>query len=671
MQWWNDLRLKTKLGLGFGVILILLCLLGGWAIYGLGHVVEDAEEVISGNRLRGEFVQKIVDHLRWAGQVNSLLTDSQVHTLDVQTDPHKCGFGEWYYGPARKEAEALVPQIAPLMREIEAPHKVLHESALEIKDLYRKVDSRLGSFLREKELDHLRWTGRVKATLLNPEATRCDVQADPSKCGLGKWLYSEKTRERKAEDPQFAKLVDDILVPHAKLHESVNEINALLAVGKRQAAMEFYRDVTAPLAEETLARVDKLISWHDEKMDDLARASDVYAQKTAPALEKVQDILDRTRKVVTANIMTDDQMLFEAESTRRGVFIVGGVAIVLGILLAWMIASQISGLLIKGVAFAKTVGSGDLTVQAQVHQKDEIGQLSKAMSGMVGKLREVVGEVDSAAANVAAGSEELASSSETLAQGATEQAASIEEISSSMEEMAANIQRNTENARQTEQIATKAAEDAGKSGQAVARAVEAMREIAEKIGIIEEIARQTNLLALNAAIEAARAGEHGKGFAVVAAEVRKLAERSGVAAGEISEVSSSSLEVANEAGTMLTELVPNIRKTSELIQEIAASSEEQNSGARQINQAINQLDQVIQTNASASEEMASTSEELSSQSQQLQMTMEFFQTGARSFARPQSGSPGLGGAGAALPASGSNAHGGNEDNDGEDVFERY
>ena len=630
MQWWKDLRLKYKLGLGFGIILALLVLLGGWAVLGLGQVVGNADEVIAGNKLRGEFVQKIVDHLRWAGKVNALLTDSSVHTLDVQTDPHKCGFGAWYYGEGRKQAERLVPEIIPLLREIEKPHADLHESAREIASLYKQVDPILGSFLREKELDHLKWTGTVKSTLLDPAAVRCDVESDPHKCGLGIWLYSDRIKSQMAADPEFAELVESVLAPHRKLHESVEMINNLLAEGKRQKATRFYRDVTEPLADETLERIDELIRWHDVRMADLAMASDVYAGKTLPALEKVQDILDATRTVVTDNIMTDAQMLDEAENTRRGVFTVGAVAILLGIVLAWIIASQISRLLIRGVEFATTVGGGDLTVVSDVQQKDEIGQLAAAMGAMVGKLREVVGDVDSAAANVAAGSEELASSAETLSQGATEQAASIEEVSSSMEEMAANIQRNTDNARQTEQIAGKAAEDADKSGQAVGKTVEAMREIAEKIGIIEEIARQTNLLALNAAIEAARAGDHGKGFAVVAAEVRKLAERSGQAAGEISQVSTASLRIANDAGSMLAELVPNIRKTAELIQEIAASSEEQNSGAGQINQAISQLDQVIQSNASASEEMASTSEELSSQAQQLQMTMEFFNTGTHS-----------------------------------------
>ncbi|MBF0457046.1 MAG: MCP four helix bundle domain-containing protein [Nitrospirae bacterium] len=282
----------------------------------------------------------------------------------------------------------------------------------------------------------------------------------------------------------------------------------------------------------------------------------------------------------------------------------------------------------------QSVAEGDLTMRFETGRKSETGILL-AMKSMVEKLKEIVASVRTAADNVAAGSNELSSGSRQLSEGATEQAASIEETSSSMEEMTSNIRQTTDNSRQTEAIATSAAKDALESGKSVSEAVVAMKEIASKISIIEEIARQTNLLALNAAIEAARAGEHGKGFAVVASEVRKLAERSQKAAGEIGELSASSVSIAEKAGTMLNKLVPDIRKTADLVQEITAASNEQNTGAEQINKAIQQLDQVIQQNASAAEQMASTSEELSSQSEQLQGSIAFFKTGAQGAARIQ------------------------------------
>jgi methyl-accepting chemotaxis protein len=274
---------------------------------------------------------------------------------------------------------------------------------------------------------------------------------------------------------------------------------------------------------------------------------------------------------------------------------------------------------------AQEIANGNLLVSA----KERSGQdeLMKNLGNMIVKLTDVVSDVSTAANNVATGSQQMSGTGQQMSQGATEQAASAEEISSSMEQMVSNIKQNADNAQQTEKISLKAAQDAREGGKAVSETVGAMKEIASKISIIEEIARQTNLLALNAAIEAARAGEHGKGFAVVATEVRKLAERSQLAAGEINKLSASSVEVAEKAGDMLIRIVPDIQRTAELVSEINAASNEQNTGAEQISKAIQQLDKVIQQNASATEEMASTSEELSSQAEQLQDAIAFFKVG--------------------------------------------
>ncbi|RWX76525.1 HAMP domain-containing protein [Neorhizobium lilium] len=283
---------------------------------------------------------------------------------------------------------------------------------------------------------------------------------------------------------------------------------------------------------------------------------------------------------------------------------------------------------------AGQIANGDLTVSPKpLSEKDTLGM---ALESMVERLRGVVGDALAAASNVSSGSQQLSAGSESLSQGATEQASSAEEASASMEQMAANIKQNADNAAQTEKIARQSSKDAEASGQAVARAVSAMRTIAEKISIVQEIARQTDLLALNAAVEAARAGEHGKGFAVVASEVRKLAERSQAAAAEISSLSGETVQVATEAGEMLNKLVPDIHKTAELVSEISAACREQDIGASQINEAIQQLDKVTQQNAGASEEMSSTSEELAAQAEELQASISFFRVDKPAAkARPQ------------------------------------
>ncbi|USQ95275.1 HAMP domain-containing methyl-accepting chemotaxis protein [Caulobacter sp. RL271] len=283
-------------------------------------------------------------------------------------------------------------------------------------------------------------------------------------------------------------------------------------------------------------------------------------------------------------------------------------------------------------AVADKVADGDLTVEAKpLSDKDTLGI---ALQRMVERLRGVVADALSASDNVSAGSQELSAASEQVSQGATEQASSAEEASASMEEMASNIKQNADNAAQTEKIARQSASDAEVSGQAVTKAVEAMQTIAEKISIVQEIARQTDLLALNAAVEAARAGEHGRGFAVVASEVRKLAERSQTAATEISAVSSETVKAAQSAGDMLSSLVPNIRKTAELVSEISAACREQDIGASQINEAIQQLDKVTQQNASASEQMSATSEELAAQAEELQTSIAYFRIEGGQARRP-------------------------------------
>jgi methyl-accepting chemotaxis protein len=274
--------------------------------------------------------------------------------------------------------------------------------------------------------------------------------------------------------------------------------------------------------------------------------------------------------------------------------------------------------------YLKKMSEGEIPERITTGYKGEFGDLIDSLNTCIDNLRRFAVDVQAAAEQVASGSQEVSASAQELSQGSTEQATNVEEVSSSMEEMNGMVSQNADNARQTAAIAEKAAVDAEEGGKAVSETVHAMKSIAEKIGIIEEIARQTNMLALNAAIEAARAGEHGKGFAVVAAEVRKLAERSQTAAKEIGSLSSSSVEVAVKAGRLLDEIVPGIRKTAELVQEINASSSEQSSGIEGVTQAIQQLDQVIQQNAGAAEQMASTSEELSGQAEHLKETAAFF-----------------------------------------------
>lgn len=286
----------------------------------------------------------------------------------------------------------------------------------------------------------------------------------------------------------------------------------------------------------------------------------------------------------------------------------------------------------NSVDVAKRVSKGDLMIDFSA-QKSHGGELDEALEQMVNNLRDIAITIYNGADNVTAASQQVASASQQMSQGAQEQASAAEEVSSSMEQMAANILQNTDNSRETEKIANKALKDIQAGSQSVSHAVEAITTIADKIIIIEEIASKTDLLALNAAVEAARAGEHGKGFAVVAAEVRKLAERSQRAAAEINEISAQTVRQAKESKELLSNTLPDINKTAELVQEIAASSLEQNQGASQVNKAIQQLSQVTQGNASAAEEMSSNAEELNTQAEELKAAISYFKIDNRTSTR--------------------------------------
>ncbi|WP_319541390.1 methyl-accepting chemotaxis protein [uncultured Pseudodesulfovibrio sp.] len=376
-----------------------------------------------------------------------------------------------------------------------------------------------------------------------------------------------------------------------------------------QKGLDVYRNAFVRLVEE-----NQIIATNVEKM----RAA---THTIEPLFEKIEELANTAQEGETSSIA-----LAAAGYSTTAVGI-GIAALILGFLTSFFITNAVANPLKSAAESARKMANGDLSQDIDSQGRDETGLMLSAMREMILRLRDVVYGVNRAVDNVASGSDQLSSTSGSLAQGTAEQAASIEEVSASIEQVKASIAQNAENSQETAQIASRAAQKASESGGAVTHAVDAMKMIAEKITIIEEIARQTNLLALNAAIEAARAGEQGKGFAVVAAEVRKLAERSGEAASEIGGLSTNTVSVADQALTMLEELVPDIEKTAQLVSEINAACEEQDAAVKQISCAVSQVETATQASAAASEEMASTSEELAGQGSSLREMMSYFNCG--------------------------------------------
>ena len=626
----KNLKLRVKLVGGFLLTACITLVVGFSGLYGVrevnGHLTGIVEENLPGveslMNLKTKS-QEIVPALRTLliMGLDRKERDLQYKAVQHVRDTYKAYWDEYGSLPKTPEEKQAWEQLDGAWKAWVAENNKAFALAREIDASGILDPSELRRKLQTFKAEYYRLVGDAEGALLFGKSLQGGGNAAAG--AFGTWLREEGSR---IQNPAVQKLVEAVRPVHERFHQALADVAEMEARGEmRQTVAAAFEEAVLPAAERMFGLFDGLLQAAGKvdalygQMQTIAATTALERQRTAFALlDKLIQLNNQKTKIA------EQEALAGAASAKLTAGVGMAVGALLAVVLGVIIAGSISKPVVQGVRLAGELSRGDLTRTIEVDRRDEVGALAGALREMVDKLRSVVSEVRFGSENVASGSEQLSASAQTMSHGATVQASSLEEVASSMEQMTSNIRQTAENAKHTENIALSAAKDAQSGGGAVAETVEAMKCIAEKIGIIEEIARQTNLLALNAAIEAARAGEHGKGFAVVAAEVRKLAERSGEAAGEISELSSSSVEIAEKAGDMLLRVVPDIQKTAELVQEISAASEEQNAGAAQINTALQQLDQVVQQNAAASEEMASTSEELAGQAMQLQSTIAFF-----------------------------------------------
>ncbi len=618
---WKNFKLGTKLGIGFGLLIIITLILGGLAIYNMLRI-SDRTHILA-----NEYVPEV----------------AIANNIERNTFQTMYAIRRYNYTAEEDYYQAGVDYLKAVKRYLEDATELGKKSTVLVK---------LNKNINDIDQSISQYEGYMKQT----QQINKDIKTNRDELDNAAIKFIDNVQ--KFLDSQNEELKAEIrggAVPMIRQRE-IHLITEILTHGEEIRIANFKSQalLQTSIAEEGMFHFDEINTHTKElrglitdqnnrnKLDKVEEAADTY--KTAMSsltndmkeLLKInedrrdlgQEILQMAMDLSKAGIdgtnrLTDESV--EVLNTSNIIMVVGLIiALLMGIIFAWVITRSITIPINKGVAFTRKFANGDLAASIDVNQKDEIGMLADALRQMAEKLAQIVSNIRTGADNIASASQQLSSTSQQLSQGSSEQASAAEEVSSSMEQMASNIQQNTDNSQQTEKIANKAADDILGGSKNVNTTVESMRTIAEKISIINEIAFQTNILALNAAVEAARAGEHGKGFAVVAAEVRKLAERSQKAAAEIDDLSKSSVDIAERSGKLLSEIVPDIQNTSKLVQEITAASIEQNSGADQVNNAVQQLNQVTQQNAAASEEMATSSQELASQADQLREIIAFF-----------------------------------------------
>ena len=686
----NNLKIAARLSLGFALILVLLV---GNAIYNyvaLNRLGTETGNLADAGSNRTFAVEKEVDHLKWMAQLSALFLDDEIASVTVQTDPHKCGLGTWLYSKETQEMRAADPELDALLKKIEEPHARLHQSAINIGDTFINFDMKLQDLLAERWIDHLTWNKVLASSILQHKVFNGGL--DAHQCAFGKWYDGYRN-----SGTPLAERLRQWEEPHTRLHQSAVGIVKAQQTGNWAEAQRLYDQQTLPALQELETRYVDTRNWIAGLAARQEKALAIYETDTKNAVEETQGVL---KELVNHFGKESDKAVAIADHqiglSIKVLVVISVVAIIIGVVTAFIqirsfkrpvalavrLTEKINVEMQKLETVIEAISRNDLTMDIDsseeedvtINCKDEIGALCIAVSDvlhsktrmagslktMVSNLGVIIRQMRDNATELLSAASEVASSSEQMSRGSKDQTDQMVQISTAIEEMTATIVESSRNAGEAAEGAKSAADTAGTGGEVVSETIQGMQriagvvresaeaigklarsadEIGEIISVIDDIADQTNLLALNAAIEAARAGEQGRGFAVVADEVRKLAERTGKATGEITGMIKGiqddttaavrSMEtgiqevdkgrvLADKAGNSLTEIVAMSQRVMDMIQQIATATGEQSGAAEQISKNVENVSSIARGSADGAQQSAAAAEQLNRQAEGMQ-----------------------------------------------------